>query len=104
MQLPLVDTGGKCIDLAPWPEKVDDDRRVHFIDSGRPEAQKMRKLVVKPDVVVFATGYKQDFPFLPKDYPRPQNANVRRIWQVSSSPVQIPDVFFFCFGFGCAAC
>ncbi|KAF2188584.1 dimethylaniline monooxygenase [Zopfia rhizophila CBS 207.26] len=87
MQLPLLDTGDRHIDLAPWPEKFDDNGVVHFMDSGRAEAQKMRKLIIKPDVVILATGYKQNFPFLAPDYPQPENANVRRIWQSGDETV-----------------
>ncbi|KAI0595313.1 hypothetical protein F4775DRAFT_377307 [Biscogniauxia sp. FL1348] len=55
----------RTIDVAPWPARIDASGRVHFRDNGRPEyAQHMRAATVRPDVVVFCTGYKQDFGFL----------------------------------------
>ncbi|KAK6211493.1 dimethylaniline monooxygenase [Colletotrichum tabaci] len=75
-----VDTKGRYIDVAPWPEYVDDDGVMHFRDTGRPESEKMRHMVVKPDVVVFATGYTRRFPFLDESYGTPDTADVRAIY------------------------
>lgn len=60
-------TGGRKIDLAPWPTHVDEEGVVHFEENDRPESKFMRKEKgIRPDVVIFATGYKQSFPFVPK--------------------------------------
>ncbi|KAI1493255.1 hypothetical protein F5X96DRAFT_235867 [Biscogniauxia mediterranea] len=59
------DPHGRAIDVAPWPSRIDASGRAHFRDNGRPEyAQHMRAETVRPDVVVFCTGYTQDFGFL----------------------------------------
>ena len=57
----------------------------------------MKSEKIKPDIVVFCTGYKQVFPFLNKQdtqesnlvlpYPTPAGADVRGIWSRSDSSV-----------------
>src|SRR5947207_15299199 len=101
VQAPIPDTHGRVIDLAPWPTHIDKDGRIHFSDSGRKEYYRMKDEVVQPDVLIFATGYQQEFPFfkdqneaaaksnkspqqlLPheKPYPTPDQANIRKIWK-----------------------
>ena len=87
MQIPLPDTGDSFIDLAPWPECFAEDGTVKLTDTGRPEAEKMRKMTIKPDIVIYATGYTQEFPFLGKDYPLSEDADVRRIWKSGDKSV-----------------
>jgi dimethylaniline monooxygenase (N-oxide forming) len=86
MQIPIVDTKGRRIDLAPWPSHISEDGLLHFQDNGRPEYQMMRDEKVKPDIVVLATGYKQTFPFFETEgfhgsYPSASDADVREIWK-----------------------
>ncbi|CAJ2508283.1 Uu.00g094690.m01.CDS01 [Anthostomella pinea] len=77
---PTTDTKGRYIDVAPWPERIDDDGIVHFRDNGRPEYQYMKaQPPIKPDVIVFCTGYKHDFPFLPPSSAS-SRTDVRDIW------------------------
>lgn len=66
------------ISLAPFPSYVDEDGRVVFIENGRKEAARMRTRVVKPDVVVSATGYKHDFPWLDASYQTPIDSELCR--------------------------
>jgi dimethylaniline monooxygenase (N-oxide forming) len=40
----------------------------------------MRNKACKPDVVIFATGYRPSFPFLDATYPRLKDANAWDIW------------------------
>lgn len=87
LQVPIADTDGRQIDLAPWPKFVDEKGIVHFKDNGRPEAERMRRKVVKPDMLVFATGYKQEFPFLDSSYPAPAEADLRSIWKSGDESV-----------------
>ena len=62
---PVRDTGGRRIDVAPWPDHIDERGVVHFRDNGRPEYAKMLSdEEVQPDVLVLCTGYEQTFPFL----------------------------------------
>ncbi|KAJ2898042.1 Dimethylaniline monooxygenase [N-oxide-forming] 2 [Zalerion maritima] len=77
------DTKGRIIDLSPWPTHIDGDGVMHFMKTSRPESERMKNRVVKPDVVVLATGYRVEFPFLEKasDYPVPTGCDVRGIWR-----------------------
>lgn len=86
-QVPLVKTGGKKIDLAPWPTSVDEKGVVKFLDNGRVEAERMRGAVCQPDMVILATGYRQTFPFLDKSYPMPTKADIRNIWKTGDESV-----------------
>lgn len=77
-------TGGKKIDLAPWPTHLDGEGVVHFEENGRPESEVMRREKgIRPDIVVFATGYKQSFPFLPEGgvYPSLDDCVTRGIFR-----------------------
>ena len=74
LQVPVADTGERQIDLALWLESVDEKGVVKFRDNGRPEAKKIRSKVCKPDALIFATGYKQEFPFLDESYVTPSKA------------------------------
>lgn len=65
LNMELKPTAGRKIDLAPWPSHFDDHGVVHFQKNDRPESKKMEsEKGIRPDVVIFATGYKQSFPFL----------------------------------------
>lgn len=77
---PPEDAGSdRVIDLALWPSSIDADGRVHFSSSAdlpqgggiyRKEEERMNKRVVKPDMIVFATGYKQEWSWLDAEYPQ----------------------------------
>ncbi|KAH8812272.1 hypothetical protein F5884DRAFT_820216 [Xylogone sp. PMI_703] len=86
-QVPIPPTNGRVIDLAPWPDYIDKDGIIHFIDNGRPEAERMRNVKRKVDVLVMATGYSQEFPFLDETYPRPDDADIRNVWQSGDETV-----------------
>ncbi len=83
IQMPIPDTHGRHIDLAPWPERIDEDGIIRFRNNGRPEYERMRHEEIKPDVVVFCTGYRQEFSlFAPESgYPTARDADVRNIWR-----------------------
>lgn len=77
-------TGGKKIDLAPWPTHIDGEGLVYFEENDRPESRVMRREKgIRPDIVIFATGYKQSFPFIPKDgfYPSLDDSVTRGIFR-----------------------
>ncbi|KAJ7837039.1 FAD/NAD(P)-binding domain-containing protein [Mycena olivaceomarginata] len=61
------------VDLAPFPS--------HFLPNGRADAIRMQTRDVRPDLVIYATGYRQEFSFLDKDgeYPTPGDADVRNV-------------------------
>ncbi|OTA99750.1 hypothetical protein M426DRAFT_67200 [Hypoxylon sp. CI-4A] len=74
---------GRTIELAPWPTHIDASGIMHFKDNGRPEYTRMQALgPIRPDILVFATGYRQEFPFFQAEdhYPVPENVDVRSIW------------------------
>lgn len=78
----------KIIDVAPFPSHIDEDGVAHFPRNGRPEADRIQETEVKPDVVIYATGYVTSFPFLNtadndgrRPYPIAFDANVRHIWK-----------------------
>ncbi|RYP08521.1 hypothetical protein DL764_001852 [Monosporascus ibericus] len=75
---PVRDTDGRHIDVAPWPNYIDEDGIIHFRDNGRPEYLAMKDQMIKPDVLIFCTGYKQTLPFLNGS---PSDADVRGIWR-----------------------
>jgi dimethylaniline monooxygenase (N-oxide forming) len=86
-QVKLPDTKGRVIDLAPWPSHIDSNGVIHFTENGRPESHTMRDVKRKVDVLVFATGYDQTFPFLDNTYPRPEDADIRRVWKTGDETV-----------------
>lgn len=83
LNMELKSTGGKKIDMAPWPTHVDESGVVHFEKNDRPDSVKMgREKGIKPDIVVFATGYTQSFTFLSADgsYPSLDDSTTRGIY------------------------
>lgn len=91
VQIPVEDTNGRCVDLVPWPLRVQSSGFVEFIDNGRPEYQRMKNRRVRPDMIVLCTGYKQSFPFLDQrsdpPYAKPTTRDVRQIWKRSDPSV-----------------
>ena len=87
VQMPVVDTRGRQIDLAPWPTHIDENGVVHFRDNGRPEYQVMKDKRVTPDMVILATGYSQALGFVGAAYPKPEEANMRSIWKPNDKSV-----------------
>ncbi|KAJ7915489.1 FAD/NAD(P)-binding domain-containing protein [Mycena leptocephala] len=69
------------VDLAPFPSHFLPNGRAIFPLSKRKDAIKMQKRDVRPDLVIYATGYRQEFSFLDKDggYPTPGDADVRNV-------------------------
>lgn len=82
-----MDTHGRVIELAPWPTHIDGDGQIHFRHSERPEAQRLKGRTRVPDVLIMATGYDLSFPFFDDSYPRPDQADFRRIWKSGEEDV-----------------
>ncbi|GAA5848275.1 hypothetical protein JCM8547_004466 [Rhodosporidiobolus lusitaniae] len=89
------------VEMAPWPAafegkgvvKWDWEKCEKRGGSWRKVRERMEKRRIEPNLVLFASGYRQEFSFfLSPSYPRPWDANVRDI--VSSSQ---PDVAFLGF-------
>ncbi|KAM5349796.1 hypothetical protein ACJ41O_006301 [Fusarium nematophilum] len=78
----------RTIDVAPFPSHISSDGVAHFpIVPNRPESERIQEQIIKPDVIIYATGYVPTFPFLnsssnenEKVYPTSSDANVRAIW------------------------
>ncbi|KAK0654763.1 hypothetical protein B0T16DRAFT_318386 [Cercophora newfieldiana] len=87
IQVPISPTHGRHIDLAPWPSHFDKAGTVNFTNNGRPEYARLSGETIRPDVVVFATGYTQTFPFLSPDsnYHTPSTLDTRSLFH-SSDP------------------
>ncbi|KAI0007101.1 FAD/NAD(P)-binding domain-containing protein [Xylariaceae sp. FL0662B] len=84
------ETPGRKLELAPWPERINENGVVQFRDNGRPEYAYMKDKIIKPDVIVFCTGYNPQFPFLANK--APYYDYVREIW-----PEEDPSIGFIGF-------
>ncbi|ORY62871.1 hypothetical protein BCR35DRAFT_322448 [Leucosporidium creatinivorum] len=76
---PLPPTRCSTIDLALWPSSISTTGSIVFTPSSslpqsrgkdRPEERRMKSREVKPDLVVFATGYRQEWGWLGEEYPQ----------------------------------
>lgn len=99
LNVPIRDNHGKTITVRKWPEYVDEAGVVHFqcdntTKYDKSKGQSSTKMALRPDVVVFATGYSTSFPMLDSAsaYPQLSDANVRGIYSSS-------DVTFAFIGF-----
>ncbi|KAK4054707.1 hypothetical protein OIV83_000631 [Microbotryomycetes sp. JL201] len=99
---PFPPTPCRQIDLALWPERVDENGVVHFLPASklaqsagidRPEERMMAQRQIRPDLVVFATGYRQDWTWLGEGYAKgPHSVDVREM--TSSKDVTIGYIGF----------
>ncbi|KAF9456454.1 FAD/NAD-P-binding domain-containing protein [Collybia nuda] len=69
------------IDLAPFPTKFLPNGCAVFPLTPRKDAIRMADRIVQPNLVIYATGYTQEFGFLDKEsnYPTPGDANIRNV-------------------------
>ncbi|KAF7970659.1 hypothetical protein HWV62_23302 [Athelia sp. TMB] len=69
------------VDLAPFPSHFLPSGRAVFPMSKRKDAIRMASRDIRPDTVIYATGYTQDFSFFDKDagYKSPGEADIRNI-------------------------
>ncbi|SPO48109.1 related to flavin-containing monooxygenase [Moesziomyces antarcticus] len=84
---PTVKPDEVSVDLAPFPARVNEDGTVEFVRNGRKEELRMRNRTVKPDIVVYATGYTQNFDFLSKEYPVPATVRCRDVFDADDPSV-----------------
>ncbi|KAF9769751.1 hypothetical protein IL306_012791 [Fusarium sp. DS 682] len=80
MNVKIQDTNGKKIDVVTWPQSIDRDGYMQFDDRLTTDSN-LPKEQLKPDVMVFATGYTRDFPFLDNDYPSISQTDIREIYK-----------------------
>lgn len=83
INMPIQPTGGRKIEIAPWPKYFDEHGVVHFHKNDRPESKRMEmEQDIQPDLVIYATGYQRSFPFLsPEQYPSVEEATTRGIYR-----------------------
>jgi len=77
------------IDLAPFPIGFLNDGRAIFPKTPRKDAIRMADRVVKPDLIIYATGYTQNFDFFDKEsnYATPGDANMRSVTKTGDESV-----------------
>ncbi|KAF2493291.1 dimethylaniline monooxygenase [Lophium mytilinum] len=74
----------KWVDTCTFPVCIDETGTVIFEPRpDRKDWQRMKDKAVKPDCVVYCTGYKQDFAWLDPSYPTASSANIRNIVNAS---------------------
>jgi dimethylaniline monooxygenase (N-oxide forming) len=78
-----------AVDLAPFPTHFSADGRAHFPLTKRKDAIRVATRDVRPDVVILATGYTQQFTlFKPEDnYPTAGDADVRSVVRTGDETV-----------------
>ncbi|KAJ8517426.1 hypothetical protein ONZ45_g5381 [Pleurotus djamor] len=78
-----------AVELAPFPSHVLPSGRIVFPVSKRKDAMRIQSFDVRPDTVIFATGYRQEFPFFPpgSGYPTPDVADKRNIVRTGEDSV-----------------
>jgi len=69
------------VELAPFPDHILPNGQVVFTKSKRKDAARVAKMDIRPNTVIYATGYTQEFPYLDKEsnYPRLHEADLRNI-------------------------
>ena len=77
------------VELAPFPIYFLENGQAIFPISKRKDAIRISKREIKPDTVIYATGYKQDFSiFEPRDnYGNPTEADIRNISKAGDETV-----------------
>ncbi|KAL1413337.1 hypothetical protein Q8F55_001096 [Vanrija albida] len=77
------------IDIVPFPERFDPNDGSAVLPP--PPAHRSKETAWKskcdPDLVVLATGYRQDFDWIGEGYPRPEKANLRGVCDTSDLSV-----------------
>ena len=70
----------RWVDTCSFPQQIDSTGRVMFEERpDRKDWRRMKNVEVRPDCIVYCTGYKQTFPFLGPSYPSASEATVRNI-------------------------
>ncbi|OCT52237.1 Dimethylaniline monooxygenase [Cladophialophora carrionii] len=88
IDLPRIDQTERSVEFAPWPEYIDDEGVIHFQKNDSLESKYIETVKIKPDVMIFATGYSHlSFPFLSPGYPDSRDANVRSLWKEGDETV-----------------
>ncbi|KAI8259182.1 tRNA (adenine-n -)-methyltransferase non-catalytic subunit [Colletotrichum sp. SAR 10_98] len=81
MNVELKDTAGRKIMTAPWPISFTKSGTAIFPRSETLYQKEATSKVLRPDLLVLATGYVRRFDFLGEGYPKPDDLNIRGIWR-----------------------
>lgn len=76
---PLPDVEDPTCHLVPFPERFEDGRAVFPPPPAHRAKETAWRDVCDPDLVVLATGYRQDFAWLGREYARPDGLDVRGV-------------------------
>jgi dimethylaniline monooxygenase (N-oxide forming) len=80
----------RWVDTCTFPERIDETGRIIFEKrTDRKDWRRMKNTEVRPDCVVYCTGYKQAFNWLDPSYPTASDAIIRNIVAPSH-----PDIAF----------
>lgn len=80
----------KIIELAPFVCHIEEDGEAKFQRGTKYQTKiraRIKTLTVRPDIMIYCTGYKQDLTFLSDDYFLPQDAEMRHITSSSDTSV-----------------
>jgi len=83
----------RYVDTCSFPQSMDKTGRITFVP--RPDRKDYRRLkdkVVRPSLIVYCTGYRQEFSWIDAALPRANEANVRNIIKAGR-----PDIAFIGF-------
>jgi dimethylaniline monooxygenase (N-oxide forming) len=69
------------VELAPFPTQFTSAGQAVFAPSKRKDYARISKMDIRPNTVIYATGYIQEFSYLDKSsgYPYPREADLRNI-------------------------
>lgn len=76
---PLPDVEDPTCHLVPFPERFEDGRAIFPPPPKHRSKETAWRDVCDPDLVVLATGYRQDFTWLGEEYARPDDLDIRGI-------------------------
>ena len=83
----------RFVDTCTFPERLDETGRVVFKPRpDRKDWQRLKDKAVRPSLIIYATGYRQEFSWLGSGLPRADEANVRNIIKAGC-----PDIGFIGF-------
>jgi dimethylaniline monooxygenase (N-oxide forming) len=83
----------RWVDTCTFPSSIDSTGRVIFEPKpDRKDFRRMKNIEVRPDTIVYCTGYKQDFKWLDDSYPRASDAKIRNI--VSPDDISVSFIGF----------
>ncbi|KAF8969949.1 FAD/NAD-P-binding domain-containing protein [Flammula alnicola] len=77
------------VDLAPFPTHFLPNGQAIFTPSKRKDYVRISQMDIRPDTVIYATGYTQQFDYLDKGsgYPSPREADLRNVAKIGDETI-----------------